>query len=181
MLLVFLALLVLPVVAATLCLVALGLPSNRPFALAALARVLYAVALGLFGTALPAGIDRDPRYSMSKAMRLLPRTLGLPAAGPCLFALLAGGSVGIGAGLVTAFAKTAPTTAEPVIDFTISTLATFPGVVNSALTAAVPCQVDPAPLRFPPATVNHHPHRLTKRSAPNPRLALLLVSNILKG
>lgn len=134
-LLVNLALLVLPVIAAILCAIALGLPSDRPFAILALVIVFYGLAIGFFGTALPASIDRDPRYRTRMGMRHVTRTLGLLVAGPVVVLVFT--MIGIfGINAIVPFDLSAPLTG-----IAFGTVATFLGFFSSALAAGVLCKV----------------------------------------
>lgn len=97
---------------------------------------LYLATFSLFATALPASIDRDPRYSLVAAMRQAPRMAGSILAGPVLAALL----------LMALFVSAmlllpAAWDAAPTASFITGTIAQTLGFLTSAIAAAAFCHV----------------------------------------
>lgn len=96
---------------------------------------LYFAAFSLFATALPASIDRDPRYSIAKGMRQAPRMAGLILAGPVA------SSIGIVALLILVNEVITAYAASPALDLAMEIVAQTLGFFNSILAAATFCHV----------------------------------------
>lgn len=129
---VMLLLTVLPFVIALPPALAIGIQAHQSLALLGLVSITYLIVLGLFGTALPASIDRDPRYSLTRAMRQLTRMLGLLLAG--LVPLFVASGIAL-----TALAIIVPD--SPALQIAQSTLSTLVSHIGAALTAAILCKV----------------------------------------
>lgn len=134
-LLVLLALTLLPMVVAITLSLLFAAAAGPSFTLVGLVIVTYSLAIGLFGTALPASIDRDPRYGLAMGMRRLTRTLGLIVAGPGLVIMLAI------VGIVGFTALAGPHLSAPMTAIAVTTVTGVLGFFNSALTAAILCKV----------------------------------------
>lgn len=134
--LVSLALALLPAIATGV--IATSLAQNRDQILGAFLLVgcpIYLGVFSLFATALPASIDRDPRYSLAAALRQAPRMAGLVLAGPVLTGIL----------LLALFIATTrffpAAESTPVRAFLVGTVQQTAGFLTSILAAATFCHV----------------------------------------
>lgn len=97
---------------------------------------LYLATFSLFATALPASIDRDPRYRLLAGMRQAPRMAGYILAGPVLTA-----TVLVALFLFALWRLPAAWGASPTAMFVTGTIAQTLGFLTSAVAAAAFCQV----------------------------------------
>ncbi len=136
-----LALLVLPIV--TVALIVSGLssgPGGSPRLAGTILLVacpLYLAIFSLFATALPASIDRDPRYRLAAGMRQAPRMAAYILAGPVLTLILLVALAEFTLWLVPAAGTDASTWAGLLVGTIGQTL----GFFTSAMAAATFCHV----------------------------------------
>ena len=101
---------------------------------------LYLVALSLFGTALPAAVERGPGYGLSRGIRLAPGVALRLVLGPGLFGVTWFGALILLGVLAAQSPWLGQALAGQVAQFTLGALGYLIGLINTTLAVAVLCQ-----------------------------------------